>query len=264
MGRISFDEAQQIAKEKENQGGDIAFFTLKKNRDTATVRFLHNGLKDIETLAIHYVKTRDGKTKAVSCARGPKEPVANCPLCAAARQGENMQVRYYIHLLEYTKNEQGEYVGEHKVFDRGSTFIKQLESYAARYNPLHAHVFDIERIGEAGSRETSYNIIPLPDTDNEKYPYYEDELEYTPALGTIIAEKTYDQLQFFVENGYFAEDAEKAANNSNSNNNASYAPRDTYSAPAQPQGPVAEARRRDVDSAPATVGGAVSGPRRRV
>lgn len=259
MGRVSFDEAQEIAKERENQGGDIGFFTLKKHKDTATIRFLHEGLKDIETLAIHYVKTKDGKTKAVSCARSPRDPIANCPLCAAARQGENMQIRYYIHLLEYKKNDKGEMVGEHKVFDRGSTFIKQLESYASRYNPLHAHLFDIERIGEAGSRETSYNIIPLPDTENEKYPYYEDDLDWVAALGTIIADKTPDQLRFFVENGYFAEDAEK----DNSNNNQGF-----DRAPAQSsynQGPVAEARRREPEAAPASnVGSMVAGPRRRV
>lgn len=260
MGKLSFDEAQEIAKEKENQQtGNIGFFTLKKNKDTATVRFLHSGLRDIETLAIHYVRTKDGKTKAVSCARSPRDPIANCPLCAAARQGENMQIRYYIHLLEYVKNDKGEIVGEHKVFDRGSTFIKQLESYASRYNPLHAHLFDIERVGEAGSRETSYNIIPLPDTENETHPYYEDDLEYVPALGTIIADKTYEQLDFFVQNGYFAEDAEKEANNAQASQATA---RPAYSQPQQ--GPVAESRRREPETAPATVGGMVSGPRRRV
>lgn len=258
MGKISFDEAQQIAKEKENQGGDIGFFTLKKNHESATVRFLHNGLADIEALAIHYVKTSNNKTKAVSCARSPRDPIAECPLCAAARQGENMQIRYYIHLLEYHKDEQGNMVGEHKVFDRGSTFIKQLESYASRYNPLHAHLFDIERVGEPGSRETSYNIIPLPDSENDKYAYYEDDLQWVPALGTIIADKTKDQLNFFVANGYFQED-QKDDNN---------APAERNSAPASNNynGPVAEARRREAEPAPAsTVGSApMAGPRRRV
>lgn len=261
MGRVSFDEAQEIAKEKENQGSDIGFFALKRNKDTATVRFLHEGLKDIETLAIHYVKTKDNKTKVVSCARNPREPIANCPICAAAKAGENMQIRYYIHLLEYKQNDKGEWVGEHKVFDRGSSFIKQLESYASRYNPLHAHLFDIERIGDAGSRETSYNIIPLPDNYNDTRPYYEDDLDYVTALGTIVADKTAAQLQFFTENGYFEEDSDKGGNGDNGSaqtfDRASV--QNTYSAPASYGS--AETRRA---VEPSNVGTVVNGPRRRV
>lgn len=256
MGKLTFDEAQQIAKERENQGGDISFFTLKNHKDTAVIRILHSELRDIESLAIHYARTAQGKNRAISCCRGSKEPIENCPLCAANRQGENMQVRYYIHLLEY-KMENGQMVGTHKVFDRGQNFITQLESYASRYKPMHAHLFEIERIGEAGSRETKYNLIPLPDSENEKYPYYEDDLEYVPALGTVVADKSFADVQYFVENGSFPEDS----NNQDANASAqapAYAPR----AAAPAQGPVSEMRRRE--DATASVGTSVTGPRRRV
>lgn len=264
MGRINIDDVEKMQPSQQNN--DFGFFSLRNNKDRAIVRFLHNNLRDVEVLAVHYVKGKDGKTKAVSCLRDVNDPIDKCPLCAS---GNNpLSIRYYFHLLEYKQDEStGEWVGVHRAFDRGRTFSQTLETIASMYNPLHSCVCIIERIGDAKSRDTTYNVLPLPPQEAAKYGYYEDDLDYTPVLGTLIPEKSAEEIQHFLQTGEFE---------SNSDSNgvqarpAAPAAQPAYSQPAYSQPaaqPVAaasaEPRRRPGTPEEGNVGGSI-GPRRRV
>lgn len=184
----------------DNYGGNTngSFFSLKNDKDTATVRFLYNGIEDVEGYAVHEIEV-DGKKRYVNCLRSYNEPVDNCPLCAA-----RYKVLAKLFVMLYDVDAQ-----EIKVWDRGKTFFSKLSSLCARYTPLVGTQFEIERNGKKGDTKTTYETYPL-DSDETRL---EDLPEIPELLGTLILDKSYDELQTFLDCGSFPGDgdAEKAA-----------------------------------------------------
>ena len=82
MARFGINDADNYG----NNGGS-SFFSLKNDKDTASVRFMYNGLEDVEGYAVHKVEI-EGKTRYVNCIREYNEPRSKCPLC----NNGNMQV----------------------------------------------------------------------------------------------------------------------------------------------------------------------------
>lgn len=175
-------------------GGKSSFFSLKNDKDTAVVRFMYNSLEDIQGYAVHEIEL-DGKKRYVNCLREYNEPVDMCPLCAA-----RYKVVAKLFLMLYDEDAQ-----EVKVWDRGKTFYSKLSSLCARYNPLVATPFEIERNGRKGDTSTTYETYAM-ETDNTTL---EDLPEIPELLGTLILDKSFEELQFFLDNDYF-EDMEEA------------------------------------------------------
>lgn len=237
MGKISIDELDQYISSN-NSTNKAKFFGLKNHGDSAIVRILHQSKADLDINVIHSVKI-DGKDKKISCLRKASEPVANCPLCQA---GEKVQVRTYVHLLVYRTDEQGNQVISHEVFDRGRDYIEKISNLAETYPPLYDTVFKIVRNGKAGDTNTTYDFMPLPTQtfNNTNYPYTQEDLSYEPALGTIIWDKSKEDLDYFVRNGKFPEEGEEAKPTSSVPNNQpvpNAQPNMTYNQPSYNQVP---------------------------
>ena len=186
------------AHEADNYGGQGGggFFALKNDKDTAVVRFMYNDINDIEGYAVHEIEV-DGKKRYVNCLREYNQPVDACPLCAAKYR---VLAKLFIHLYDEESQEV-------KVWDRGKTFFSKLSSLCARYNPLVSTPFEIERNGKKGDTGTTYETFALDSDDIT----LDDLPEVPELLGTLILDKTYDELEFYLDNGYFEEDVEAAA-----------------------------------------------------
>ena len=186
------------AHEADNYGGQGGggFFSLKNDKDVATVRFMYNTIDDVEGFAVHEIEV-DGRKRYVNCLREYNQPVDDCPLCAAKQR-----VLAKVFVPVYDEETQ-----EIKIWDRGKTFFSKISSLCARYNPLVSTPFEIERNGKKGDTNTTYETYAL-ETDDLTL---EDFPEVPELLGTLILDKTYEELEFYLDNGYFEEDVENAA-----------------------------------------------------
>jgi hypothetical protein len=178
--------------EIDNYGGHGGggFFSLKNDKDVATVRFMYNTIEDIMGYAVHEVEV-DGKKRYVNCLREYNQPLDDCPLCAARYR---VIAKLFIILFD-------EETKEVKIWDRGKTFYSKISSLAARYTPLVSTPFEIERNGKRGDTKTTYETYPLDSDDTQ----LEDLPEVPELLGSLILDKTYEELEFFLNNGYFEE-----------------------------------------------------------
>lgn len=187
MARFGINDADNYG----NNGGS-SFFSLKNDKDTASVRFMYNGLEDVEGYAVHKVEI-DDKTRYVNCLREYNEPRSKCPLC---NSGSTPVVKLYIPLYDVD-------AGEIKLWERGKKFFDKLSSICSRYvngnTPLVAHTFDIERHGKAGDTQTTYEIYETGCDDTR----LEDLPEVPDVLGRCILNKTAEDMEFYNEEGYF-------------------------------------------------------------
>lgn len=191
MARFNVNEADNYG----GQGGG-GFFSLKNDKDVATVRFMYNTIDDVHGYAVHEIEV-DGRKRYVNCLRDYNQPVDDCPLCAAKQR---VIAKVFVHVYD-------EETQEIKIWDRGKTFFSKISSLCARYNPLVSTPFEIERNGKKGDTNTTYETYALPTDDVT----LEDLPEVPELLGTFILDKTYEELEFYLDNGYFEEDVENAA-----------------------------------------------------
>lgn len=187
MPRFGFEDA-------DNYGGNggSSFFSLKNDGDTARVRFMYNGMSDVCGYAVHEVEV-DGKKRYVNCIRAYNEPKSKCPFCAA----NNFQ-RAKLYIPVFDEDEQ-----EVKIWERGKNFFPKLSGICSRYasgdKPLVSHTFDVERHGKKGDTSTTYEIFETGSDDTR----LEDLPELPEILGTIILEKTAEEMEFYISDGYF-------------------------------------------------------------
>lgn len=182
--------AQFNAHEVDNYGGNGggSFFGLRDDKDTAVVRFCYNTLEDIKGYSVHEAEV-DGKKRYINCLRNYNDPVDACPLCAARYK---LSARLFVQLYDVEAD-------EIKVWDRGKNFFTKLSSLCARYNPLVSTEFEIERNGKRGDTKTTYETFALETDDTT----LEDLPEVPELLGTLILDKTAEELEYFLDNGAF-------------------------------------------------------------
>lgn len=189
MARFGFEDYDNYGNNNTN-----SFFTLKEDRDTAQVRFMYNDMEDVNAFAVHKVKIGD-KFRHVNCLRTYNDPKSKCPFC---REDMPQLVRLYVPV--YNMDTQSV-----QTWERGKQFFNDLQSLFRRYantdKPLVSNVFEIERSGRKGDKNTRYNIFPIS-ADNTKMNELPD---VTDPLGTIILDKTADEMEYFLDYGEFAE-----------------------------------------------------------
>ena len=200
MGKISFEDVEQYESKNSGPKG-YKFFGLKNDGDSAIVRILHQSKADLDINVIHKVPV-DGKDRRISCLRDPKDPSKKCPLCEA---GTAVQVRTFVHLLVYEKDENGNQVKVHKVFDRGRDFIQKIQNLSETYPPLYDTLFKVVRNGKAGDQTTTYDFMPLPPQtfNSTNYPYTPEDLQYDSVCGTAVWEKTAAEMENYLVTGTF-------------------------------------------------------------
>ena len=215
MGRVTEEEAQKYSV------SNGSWFQLKNDKDVATVQFVFDNPEDLAPYVCHRVKVGD-RERYVDCLATYGE---ECPLCHAGHQQK--LVRF---LVMYQHED-----GQMKIWERGKTFIQQVQGYMNRYSPISNYVFQIERNGKAGDMKTTYNVFPMP---NDK-PVDLKELEIPQIMGKIILQKNAVEMETYVQTGNFPND--EVANDQPVQRRSAY--QDPTPTPRQP---VSQVSRREV------------------
>lgn len=183
------------AEEADNYGGNRTgggYFSLKNDKDTAKVRFMFNSVDDANGYTVHEIEM-NGKKRYVGCIRSYNEDVSACPFCAAGSQAK-AKAFFPIYNIDS---------GLTQVWERGKTMVQTLSSFYSRYNspdkPFVSHIFEIERNGKSGDQGTTYNIYEMGADDTRM----EDLPEMPNIVGGVILDKTYDEMQYYVDYGEF-------------------------------------------------------------
>ena len=190
MARFNAENAEKYG----GQGG-AGYFSLKNDKDVARVRFMYNGIDDVVGYAVHQVEI-DGKKRWVNCLREYNEPVDNCPFC---RKRMYTSAKLFIPLYNIDEDKV-------QIWERGKKFISKISSLCARYPDVVSHIFEIERNGKKGETTTTYEIYEVGKDDTT----LEDLPEVTDPLGTLVLDKSSDDMEFYLENGYFPPTGEDA------------------------------------------------------
>ena len=171
----------------------IGYFSLKKDQDEAIVRFMIDSPEDFDIVVVHQAKVGNFK-RSVNCIRSAQDPVENCPLCEA---GYKVGFRFYIRLIEYLPDEQGNIVGVPKIWERSSMYVQTFNDLLQEYGKLSDCVFKVKRNGAPGSKETVYSILYANQKAYER-PEYEkipDAFRGYKVLGHAVVNKSYEELQ---------------------------------------------------------------------
>lgn len=185
MARFGVGDAEKYG----GQGG-AGYFSLKNDKDVARVRFLFNGIEDVEGFAVHEVEI-DGKKRYVNCLREYGQPMDVCPFCAAKMA---TYVKYFVPIYNIDED-------RIQTWERGKKFGQKLSSICSRYPNLVSHTFEIERNGVAGDQQTTYEIYETGQDDTTM-----DSFEVQDVLGGIVLDKTADDMTCFLNAGYFPDE----------------------------------------------------------
>lgn len=188
MARFNTETADKYG----GQGG-AGYFSLKNDKDVARVRFMYNSIDDVEGYAVHQVEI-DGKKRWVNCLREYNQPIDTCPFC---REKKFTSAKLFIPLYNIDEDRV-------QVWERGKKFISKISSVCARYPNVVSHVFEIERNGKPHETTTTYEIYEVDRDDTT----LEDLPEASSPLGTIVLDKSADDMEFFLDNGYFPPDGD--------------------------------------------------------
>lgn len=190
MARFNTETADKYG----GQGG-AGYFSLKNDKDVATVRFMYNGIDDVVGYAVHQVEI-DDKKRYVNCLREYNEPKDKCPFC---RENKFTTAKLFIPVYNIDQDRV-------QIWERGKKFISKISSICARYPEVVSHKFEIERNGAKGDTSTTYEIYEVGKDDTT----LEDLPEAQEILGTIVLDKSADDMEFFLDNGYFPPEGDDA------------------------------------------------------
>lgn len=240
MAQISYDAIPETATNGGN-GNGVDFFGLRNDGDEALVRIMHDSVESFNIFAIHDRMSVGGKFRKINCIRDAKAPVDQCPLCAA---GNAVGYRMFINMVQYTKDAAGQTIPKPVVWERSVSYANRLKSLIEEYGPLSDCLFKIKRNGAAGSMETTYDILfcnPKVYRDDLYPKACEDVFSQYSALGTIIMNKNFSELNTYLATGQFPaapqQNATQNAAPAQMNYEPKAAPAPQYAAPVIPETP---------------------------
>ena len=210
MGRFGVNEA-------DNYGGNgqSSFFSLSNDGEVARIRIMYNGIDDVSGYAVHEISVtgNDGneRRRVVNCLRSYNEPKSACPFC---NSGRVQKAKLYVPIYDIDADEV-------KLWERGKTFFPKISSLCARYSssntPLVSHIFEVERHGKKGDTSTVYEFYETGSDETK----LEDLPEIPEVIGTIIMDKSAEDMEYFIENGSFKDsgsnNTKRSENNERSN-----------------------------------------------
>lgn len=192
MARFTGENIEQYGANESSKG---SYFSLKNDKDVARVRFLYNSAEDIEGFSVHRVQVGD-RERYVNCLREYNSPISDCPFC---QNKIPVQAKLFVPLY----NEDAQQL---QTWERGKKFYGKISGLCARYNNIVSRTFDIERSGKPGDTSTTYEIFPVGDPDGTTIEDILDDLgvdSLSNPLGTIILDKTADEMEAYLANGNF-------------------------------------------------------------
>ena len=183
-------------EEFDNYSPDLGakFFSLKKNGDTARVRILYETMNDVTGSAVHKVNLKNGGFRFVECLRTYEDPQDCCPLCSSSVENDRkLQSRIWVPM--YLTD-----TGETVLWERGKSFWKnQLYPLMVQHGkPFCGNVFTIERVGEAGDINTTYEFT-FEGFDEKTL----DDFDEVPSADSLVLSKSFEELEQFVKTRTF-------------------------------------------------------------
>lgn len=164
---------------EENSGGNSTFFQLKNDRETAVVRFLHEGEDDLDWYIVHEAEIQ-GKKRKVKCTEQ-----GDCPLC---RAGNRPSLKLFLQLLNKKNPDQIE------IWERGQTFVPVVLSFIQRYGTLCGQSVEIERLGKPRDPKTTYQLYPL-EKDNKTLDQLPKQREQLASENGFVLVKSQQELE---------------------------------------------------------------------
>lgn len=223
MARLSYGDNQSTGNYKNNQN-QVGFFQLKNDGDTAIVRIMHDSIEDFDLLSVHTLQMGN-KYRKVNCLRSsPYDPIENCPFCEISKP---VSGRFFVHLLQYDRDAQGNLVIKPVIWDRAkSQFAPKLKSLIEEYGPLSQRLFKIKRTGAAGATNTTYDLIPCDREifNDSNYPNKPDAFSNYDVLGTMVLNKTAPEMITYIQTGNFPNPNQQQVKSNNYNANTAPAP----------------------------------------
>lgn len=183
---------ENIDKYGSQSSGSGSFFSLKDDGDIGRVRFMYNGAEDVSGYSVHRVQVGD-KERYVNCLREYDSPISDCPFC---RDGLKTYAKLFVPI--YNEDTQ-----EAQVWERGKKFYGEISSVCSRYKDTVSHIFEIERRGKKGDQATTYGIYEVGKDETR----LEDLPEAPDPLGTIILDKTAEDMEEYLSRGSFPSEA---------------------------------------------------------
>ena len=195
MGRVKLDDL-----DKYNTGsgdGRVNFFQLKDDGDTETVRIMLENDKDLEKCIYltHKVMVGDKAkfpNKHVNCLRSYNDPIDKCPFCNSGEQYARPAVRLFIPVFNTSAEEV-------QFFDRPKGYVPKIQKMMRRYKDLPSHLFEIERNGEKGDKQTTYEFY---ETDEDETTL-DDLPEIPEILGSAVLDASAEDMEYYLEAGEF-------------------------------------------------------------
>lgn len=197
ISREAWLEQQQARQERaaaaQNGGPRVGYFSLKDDGDEAIVRFAYTSPDQFDILTTHQT-TIDGKFRRVNCLRESfKDPIDNCPMCKA---GIPVQQRFYIKLIEYTREEDGTISATPKVWERPTSYVTILDNLFSEYGDISDCIFKVKRSGKKGDLQTTYSIMyPKQEIYNSSvYPKDLSVFDEYNVVGSALLNKTKEEM----------------------------------------------------------------------
>lgn len=210
MANISFAdyENKKSSPTQSNKEYKVGYFSLKDDGDEAVVRFAYNSVTEFNIVTVHVIKTttKEGKEifKRVSCLREAHDPLDKCPLCLS---GNKVVDKFYVKLVEYVKDENGNVTPKARVWERPAKFARELKSLMDEYGDLTNVLFKVKRRGTRGSTDTTYLPVYIPSTSPIYRPevYVKDfsDFEGFKMAGSFYLVKTEAEMNIFLKTGDF-------------------------------------------------------------
>ena len=187
MAKVTIDDARKASS-------NGTFFSLKNDKEEASVRFLYSTTKDVDIYSVHEIKLGD-RRRLVDCLKDPTNPDSHCPFCDA---GVKKQQKVFLLLLD-------EKTDEVKLWER--TFL----GYERNILPILEHVssdeivgtrFTIIRNGKPGDMKTTYTLMVsgVDETIMKDFP------GGLPATDSSILKKTAEEMEVYLDTGNFPQE----------------------------------------------------------
>lgn len=229
MAKITFEQIDRPrVSENTSNRSSIGFFGLKDDGDEAIVRIMHDSTDSFDMLTVHPIEI-DGRYRKVNCIRDAKDSLDKCPMC---NSGMKTQSRLFIHLIQYSKDENGNMVAEPKTWERPASYAVTLKNLIDEYGPLSESIFKVRRNGARGDMKTTYSVLyGNPNIyKNELYPKVEGAFDNFSVVGTVVMDKTSEEMAEYLITGSFP--SKTNAVDDNTSTSKTTAPNETFAYPA--------------------------------
>ena len=194
---ISREEFLKNQKEREarraEQGdqprSNVSFMALGDG-DEAIVRLAP---LDWDEIIYFHNETDDWKSRKIACNRNDfKDPLDKCPFCAAKMP---LKSRYYVKMIQYTRDENDQVVATEKVWDAPTRYVSTLMGREEEYGPVQDMVYKMKRSGSG--QNTTYDFLPMMSNIYNESIYKKEfgGLENYKALGTLVKELTAEEMK---------------------------------------------------------------------